>query len=150
MTINGAQITNTALASSLGFSTLNIVYDIGAWQKIINFDASYWDVLVNDPTTNSPLMIKTNNFSSGIVSTPVGNSENEGWVTICHNPSGNNPITLTINENALPAHLAHGDSLGECSNSNNSGTIYYTTFHNHAGDNISNAGLILEYVILNL
>jgi hypothetical protein len=150
MTINGAQITNTALASSLGFSTLNIVYDIGAWQKIINYDATFWDVLVKDPITDTALMIKTTNFSNGTVSTPVGNNENEGWVTVCHNPSGNNPITLTINANALPAHLAHGDSLGECSNSNNSGAIYYTTFHNHADGNITNAELILEYVILNL
>jgi hypothetical protein len=31
-------------------------------------------------------------------------------VTICHN--GN---TLSVSENAVPAHLAHGDTLGPCS-----------------------------------
>ena len=37
-------------------------------------------------------------------------------VTICHYPPGNknNAHTITVSENALPAHLAHGDSLGEC------------------------------------
>ena len=37
-------------------------------------------------------------------------------VTICHIPPGNpdNPQTITVSENALPAHLEHGDSLGAC------------------------------------
>jgi len=37
-------------------------------------------------------------------------------VTICHYPPGNaeNPNTISINENALSEHLAHGDQLGEC------------------------------------
>ncbi|MEI6085117.1 MAG: hypothetical protein WCS70_12555 [Verrucomicrobiota bacterium] len=30
-------------------------------------------------------------------------------ITICH--KGN---TITVNENAVPAHLAHGDTLGPC------------------------------------
>lgn len=39
-----------------------------------------------------------------------------GKVTICHIPPGNptNPQTISINENALAEHLAHGDQLGEC------------------------------------
>jgi len=37
-------------------------------------------------------------------------------VTICHIPQGNpdNPQTIEVSENAVPAHLAHGDSLGTC------------------------------------
>lgn len=37
-------------------------------------------------------------------------------LTICHIPPGNptNPQTITIAANALPAHLAHGDTQGEC------------------------------------
>ena len=37
-------------------------------------------------------------------------------VTICHVPPGNpaNEHTITVSENAVPAHLAHGDYLGEC------------------------------------
>jgi hypothetical protein len=44
-------------------------------------------------------------------------SENEGpKVTICHIPPGNpeNAHSITISINALPAHLAHGDSEGAC------------------------------------
>jgi hypothetical protein len=38
-------------------------------------------------------------------------------VKVCHVPPGNpsNFHTITINENALQAHLAHGDLAGECS-----------------------------------
>ena len=37
-------------------------------------------------------------------------------VTICHFPPGNpsNAHTITVSANALTAHLAHGDILGEC------------------------------------
>ena len=37
-------------------------------------------------------------------------------VTICHIPPGNpsNFHTITVNENAVQAHLAHGDLLGAC------------------------------------
>ncbi len=152
-TIQGAEISSPALAAAMGFNTLNIEYDLGAWQRIINYDATFWDVLVKNPANNEALMIKTQNFSSpGAPQTQIGNAANNGWVTICHVPPGNNqnPITITINENALNAHLAHGDNLGSCNGVSNNGTIYYTTFHNHASGNIGNSALILEYVILNL
>lgn len=35
-------------------------------------------------------------------------------VVICHKPDGENPHTITVSENAVDAHLAHGDSLGPC------------------------------------
>jgi len=37
-------------------------------------------------------------------------------ITICHIPPGDpdNPQTITVSEKAVPAHLAHGDSEGEC------------------------------------
>jgi len=37
-------------------------------------------------------------------------------VTVCHLPPGNptNTSTLSVNVNALKAHLAHGDYIGEC------------------------------------
>ena len=37
-------------------------------------------------------------------------------VTICHIPPGNaaNPQTITVDSNAVAAHLAHGDTIGEC------------------------------------
>jgi hypothetical protein len=37
-------------------------------------------------------------------------------VTICHHTgSRTNPtVTITVSRNALPAHFAHGDTLGPC------------------------------------
>lgn len=37
-------------------------------------------------------------------------------VVICHIPPGNpdNAHAIEISVNALPAHLAHGDSVGDC------------------------------------
>ena len=37
-------------------------------------------------------------------------------VTVCHQPPGNpgNPQTIEVKQKAVSAHLAHGDTLGEC------------------------------------
>ena len=39
-------------------------------------------------------------------------------VVICHRPPGNpeNAHTISVSPNAVPAHLAHGDTLGPCPN----------------------------------
>jgi hypothetical protein len=39
-----------------------------------------------------------------------------GKVDVCHIPPGNpaNAHTINVSENAVPAHLAHGDTLGPC------------------------------------
>jgi hypothetical protein len=41
-------------------------------------------------------------------------------VLICHRPPGNpeNAHTISVSPNAVPAHLAHGDTLGPCPNGN--------------------------------
>ena len=149
--INGSQITDTDLASALGLSTIDIQYDLGIWEQISTYDPAFWQVMVKNPVTNAPLMIKTNNFSGGTAGSPVGRTaEDENWITICHHDSEGATFTITIPEADWPAYEANGDSIGECSNSNNSGTIFYTTFHNHAGNNIVNTTPILQYVILNL
>src|SRR6476659_8001022 len=52
----------------------------------------------------------------------AGNGANVGYgygaakVTICHIPPGNpnNAHTITVGASAVPAHLAHGDTLGPC------------------------------------
>ena len=40
----------------------------------------------------------------------------EEKVLICHIPPGNpeNPHTISVSVNAVPAHLAHGDTEGPC------------------------------------
>ena len=45
--------------------------------------------------------------------------KNQKKVTICHNPSGDgsgNSVTINISENAVQAHLNHGDQIGNCTN----------------------------------
>jgi hypothetical protein len=48
---------------------------------------------------------------------PVAAQYPPSKVTICHHThSQKNPaVTITISERALPAHLAHGDTIGPCS-----------------------------------
>lgn len=43
------------------------------------------------------------------------------WVTLCHLPPGNpaNAHTIKVGASAVPAHLAHGDTLGPCNCSHN-------------------------------
>ncbi len=50
---------------------------------------------------------------------PDSGDDDEELVTICHRPPGNPDAghEITINLSALPAHLAHGDTLGSCSGS---------------------------------
>jgi LPXTG-motif cell wall-anchored protein len=47
---------------------------------------------------------------------PAAAGSDDGKVTVCHVPPGNpnNAHTIVISVNALPAHLAHGDTLGPC------------------------------------
>ncbi|MCC2591517.1 carboxypeptidase-like regulatory domain-containing protein [Chryseobacterium sp. MFBS3-17] len=147
-TYSNADVTNVNLANAIGFNTLDIQYDLGAWQRITAYEPTFWDVMVQ--YNNEALMIRSNNFQNPTSPTlTVGNPANNNMVTICH-VAGGTPVTITINQNALPAHVGHGDSLGPCSGTSASGTIFYTTFHNHASGNIGNTAPILQYVILNL
>ncbi|MEC5171767.1 hypothetical protein [Chryseobacterium nepalense] len=147
----GATVNNAGLTSALGFNTLNLDYDLGAWQKIINYDPAYWEVLVKETSSNDALMIRTNHFAAtGIAVTPIGNAANTTFVTVCVTLPGNIQISLSVPQAAVPFLVALGATVGPCSGASNSGYIYYTTFHNHASGNIGNAGVILQYVILNL
>ena len=46
-----------------------------------------------------------------------GHHQYDDHVLICHHPPGNpgNSVTISVASSAVPAHLAHGDSLGRCS-----------------------------------
>jgi len=147
----GATVNNAGLSTALGFNTLAIDYDLGTWQKIINYDPTYWEVLVKETSTNDALMIRTNHFTAtGLPTTPIGNAPTTTFVTVCITLPGNIQISISVPQAAVPYLVALGATVGPCSGSSNSGYIYYTTFHNHASGNIGNAGVILQYVILNL
>lgn len=53
-----------------------------------------------------------------IVAAPATQAQGRGQekVTICHIPPGNpaNAHEITVGAPAVPAHLAHGDTLGDC------------------------------------
>ena len=51
-------------------------------------------------------------------------TENNKKVTVCHKDKN----TISISENAIPAHLNHGDYLGKCSNSYYSSNPTSTTY----------------------
>jgi ABC-type sugar transport system substrate-binding protein len=62
--------------------------------------------------------------AGAVAAAALGGSPNEASrqyeyplkVTICHHTgSATNPfVTIAVSEHALPAHLAHGDTLGVC------------------------------------
>ncbi|SFT46852.1 hypothetical protein SAMN05216474_0727 [Lishizhenia tianjinensis] len=152
--VNNCVINNTALSTYIGTSSVDIDFDLGSWEEIQNLDNTFWETLVSSPA-GDPLMIRTQVFDTTHSDYPSGvsnNGNNGQWVTICHIPPGNpnNPITITINANALQTHLNHGDNIGPCSGSA-SGNILYTAFHNHPGGN-NNPQMedIMEWVILNM
>jgi len=148
-TLSNNTIINNDLSAFTGTNTIDLEYDLPDWMQLNSIDTSFWEVLVEDANSN-PLMIKTNNINS-TNDDSIWYSDNGNKVTICHIPPGNpeNAHSITISVNALDAHLAHGDTIGDCDGS--SGNIYYTTFHNHVGETTNpTIEQIMEYVILNL
>lgn len=147
-TLTNNTILNNDLISFIGTDTIDIEYDLLSWMQLNYIDTNFWEVLVEDENTN-PLMIKTNNIDNNDDS--IWYSDNGNKVTICHIPPGNpdNAHSITINVNALEAHLAHGDTFGDCNGS--SGNIYYTTFHNHIGETTNpTIEQTMQYIIFNL
>lgn len=55
-------------------------------------------------------------FLFAFTTNPRKNDQGDHKITICHIPPGNpdNAHEITIDESALPAHLAHGDTEGSC------------------------------------
>lgn len=147
--ISNAPVVSPSLQAYLNKNTIDISYDLPDWEMVLNVNTSFWEVMVTDQL-GTPLLMRTNNFTNNSHGTVTVGSNNN-WTTICHKPSGSNPVTITIPSSAVAAHLAHGDSMGECGNEDGSGRIYYTTFHNaHNGQTGPDVKNILQYMILNL
>lgn len=145
-TIVAANILPADIQAYMGLSTIDVEYDLGGWETILELATPPWEVIIQDATTYGPLAVRMTFPGSS-----KSSREKQEWVTICHIPPGNpnNPQTITIAASALPAHMAHGDYIGSCSG--NGGTVYFTTFHNHAQGTISpNMKKMLQYFILNL
>lgn len=151
-TLNNASITSPTLQTYLNKNTMNVKFDLGSWESVQNFNSNFWEVMVTHPTTNAPLLLRTENYTnSSAGSVVVGPGSNNNMVTICHKPQGSLPVTITIPQSELAFHLAHGDSQGSCNSVNGAGRIYYTTFHNHPNGLISSdMKHILDFIILNL
>jgi hypothetical protein len=152
--VTGAAITSNDLGLFLNKSNIDLVFNLNGWEKIQYVDESYWEVLVRDTTNQAALLIRTNQFENpfgGAPNVTVGTTDTS-HVTICHQTGLNNQtVTLTVSTSSLQSHLAHGDVIGPCNNPNNTGWVYFTSFHNeHNGRINSDTKKILEYMILNL
>jgi hypothetical protein len=152
-TVTGASIASNDLGLFLNKTNIDLVYNLGYWEKIQFVDENYWEVLVRD-SSQEALLIRTNQFENPFGGTPnitIGTTDTS-HVTICHQTGLNNQtVTLTVSTSSLQSHLSHGDTVGPCSNPNNTGWVYFTTFHNEQNGRInSDTRKILEYMILNL
>ncbi|MGM0649129.1 MAG: DUF7619 domain-containing protein [Bacteroidota bacterium] len=58
----------------------------------------------------------TSSVTQTIEAVNVNCGKNNNKILVCHTPPGNpeNPQTICISPNAVPAHLAHGDCVGPC------------------------------------
>jgi len=145
-----AQIVSSELQQFLGKTTMLINYNLGTWERIQSINNNYWETLVTDPSDNAPLLIRTNQFNGSQPPAAIGSSDTS-QVTICHRVPNSNSVTITVSNNALAAHLAHGDEIGACNNPQQRGWVYFTTFHNeHNGMISDDVRKILQYMILNL
>lgn len=83
---------------------------------------------------------------------------NKGKVTICHKFNSGEPVTITVSENALKAHLGHGDVVGNCPPVNNSifsdifrkrRADYYNDLY-YGQDQYNYSSSILDYALMRL
>lgn len=151
MNIPTAPVVSPPLQAYLNKNNIFVSFNLNSWEKVYQYNSAFWEVMVTD-NQNNPLLVRTHQYSDNSRGTVnIGSPNNNNWVTICHKPNGSNPITITIPQNALAAHLAHGDVVGPCDNEDGSGQIYYTTFHNaHNGGIAPDVKNILQFMILNL
>lgn len=134
-------LNGTELAGCIGISIDKLSMTSGS-----NFGYGYF----TNGTFTYNITINTSQFNPGnytiklTVATPSLTSDSvplnilagEKKVTICHIPPGNaaNAHTITVGESAVPAHLKHGDYLGECKPQNQN------TNQNNQGNGNNNQG----------
>ncbi len=149
--VPNAHIVSPELQYYMGKDSMSIGYNLGSWERIQSIDNNFWQTMITDPTDNSPLLIRTNQYSNGNNNAPRVGSSDTSQVTICHQLGNGSSITITVNANSVADHLAHGDSIGTCNNPYQTGWIYFTTFHNeHNGQISEDVKHIMEFMILNL
>lgn len=149
-TITGCNVVSTDLSTYLNKTLIDLKYDLPNWEQINIADPNFWETMVVDASNGLPLLIRTNKFTNPTAGTLNVGVSNPGFVTICHTDA-NGTSTITVSTADLQSHLAHGDKVGSCESTPNSGRIYYTTFHNENGGVINNDTKdILQYMILNL
>lgn len=80
--VSNVTVNSTGLQAALGTNTINIEFDLGGWEKVTNYDASFWDVMLTDNTMgNGPLVL--HNQSQG------GANSGHIYYTCFHNePNG--------------------------------------------------------------
>ena len=89
--------------------SITVLYQLGD-QRTPTPTATPTETATATPTPTGTLATPTATATATL--TPVSPLEQK--VTICHNARKNNPHTIVIARPALPAHLAHGDTLGPC------------------------------------
>ena len=151
-TVANASITSLSLQAYLNKTTIDqIVYNLPIWEQINYVDNNFWETMVTDPV-GAALLIRTNQYTNPTRGTlNIGTTANSGYSLVCVTGTGSQHYSLSVRNSDVSALLSNGATMGSCDNTNGSGRIYYTTFHNEPngviGADIKN---ILEYVILDL
>lgn len=119
VSLNGIPNTTFGFANSLGNFTNNLISGINT--LTIKATNSAGTVTKSENVFFLSVKDSINNVPVG---TPTGDPD-EKKITICHIPPGNhqNPQTITIPVSALAAHLAHGDTEGECPSKSDSSKV---------------------------
>lgn len=120
-TVTSDQLTVTAQMSN-AFAQGEISFKLNGATKSFSYNPSNGNfsgnLTLQSGSNTIELYINNNCGKADNVFTMTYTPNNGGntQITICHYPPGNtgNPQTLTIPQNAWPAHLAHGDTLGAC------------------------------------
>lgn len=67
--IAGCPVVNPALQFILGATNIDLTYDLSGWERVTNYDNTFWNAWVVDPQGN-PLLLQTNQYNDGSGSAP--------------------------------------------------------------------------------